>query len=196
MIFGKKQNTIRINWYEVDYLNLRFAPDTDLYAISQGNLLFYLGKAYEQLVATRVVQSIGEHGFDIRKIKIWLGYIDWDNSTYSRKSKQLINDIECLLIIHNQPISNTLCTKSYNGRDDLKIISKSFPLVNKKVSTESPKRQGAMLSKSYDFHRPGVPTTVREKQVQQDDRFLKYLPQQHKKNQPSYRTAMRYLCGF
>jgi len=56
MIFGKKQNTIRINWYEVDYLNLRFAPDTDLYAISQGNLLFYLGKAYEQLVATRVVQ--------------------------------------------------------------------------------------------------------------------------------------------
>ena len=113
-------DNITLEWEQVkDINNIRKLDDTEFYAFTQNNDLRYIGMAYYQKVADEIRQTIVSFKYDENKIKIWLGYIK--KSDYERKTKEIIRDVECLLICGNKPLDNTYCKENYTGRDNLKI---------------------------------------------------------------------------
>jgi hypothetical protein len=117
-------DNVVIEWEEVeDNDNIKESDDTYFYAFTQNNLfyskLIYIGIAYHQDVADEIYRTIKRFDYNIKKIKIWLGYIE--KSDYNRITKSIVRDIESLLICGNEPEDNVQCKDNYTGRDNLKI---------------------------------------------------------------------------
>lgn len=99
--------------------------------------LLYIGQAFDQNLRERVPQEhpAYECVFNYQKkhssvdIVVMLGTIK--KSTVQKSTQQLFNDIECCLILCNQPLCNTSCKDSYSGRD-LKVINAGHPFPLKK----------------------------------------------------------------
>jgi len=90
--------------------------------------LLYIGQAFDQILRERIPQKhpAYECVFKYQKrhsgvhILVMIGFIE--KSTVERATQQLYDDIECCLILCNQPWCNTTCKESYSGRD-LQVIN-------------------------------------------------------------------------
>ncbi|MDJ1470169.1 hypothetical protein [Xanthocytophaga flava] len=129
---------IKITWTQTCYSKINYKTDYYFYAFSRGNQLLYLGYSKKQHVKDEIKQNINRVlKKNTRGISIWLGEIT--DTSFGRLSKQIILDTEALLIYKNQPLYNKLLKKSYNGRENLKILSINMPYMFKQASFSSNK---------------------------------------------------------
>lgn len=85
--------------------------------------LLYIGQAYRQNIIVRIQQDhqaddcIDEFLNEFKECVLFVKAGLIVEMSQERDSQPLFNDIECCLIFRNQPICNTMCKDSYNGRD-------------------------------------------------------------------------------
>jgi hypothetical protein len=127
-----------IQWDSVTLEYLNNAHQTvDFYSFSRAGKVIYIGKSYLQHVEDEVKQSIRRLSVNTIGLAIHVGYLDLSKSSASKRSVKLINDVESLLILCNQPNLNTLSKSGYWGRDDLKVKSIGHPNLNPCVKVEN-----------------------------------------------------------
>ncbi len=130
-------NTVKINWQQINFSELGDFYDTYYYAFTRGNKLLYIGISYDQNVRTEIGQSIRRLRINTKGLTIWLGYLDSTATTYSRITRQIVIDVECLMIITNQPAYNNQCKENYRGRCNLKVRTSSCSLIRRCVRCEN-----------------------------------------------------------
>lgn len=126
--------SVKIRWKQTNLQELNQEEDTYFYAFSRGLALLYMGLAYNQKVSDEVRNAL--RAFDIKTsgLAIWLGYTV--ESDFGRITKQIIKDVECLLICTHEPTYNTQCKASYSGRNNLKVRNRRWHLLRSCVKVE------------------------------------------------------------
>ena len=127
--------TVKIGWRACAYDNILNEEDADFYLFGERAVLLYIGVAYLQDVKKEIDANINDFSLNRYGIDIWLGNIT--ESDYVKITEQIVKDVECLLIITNQPKLNTQCKKNYFGRDNLKVISSGRALLIPCVRVEN-----------------------------------------------------------
>lgn len=108
--------------------------DCHFYAFSQGNNLLYIGMTWDQTIQKEVKKTLYLYDAKKKELIIWLGYIvDID---YKRLTKNIVKDVEALLIRYHEPNWNVSNVKNYTGRDKLIVINDMFPLLEKYLRVE------------------------------------------------------------
>ena len=125
---------MKLQWKKTKLSELGDNEDTWFYAFTRGNVLLYIGITYHQVVHNEIKKRLRELSINSSGLSIWLGYIA--ESDYERITKQIVRDIECLLIYAHQPSYNTQCTSNYTGRDNLKVKNKGCPMLKSCVKVE------------------------------------------------------------
>jgi hypothetical protein len=90
--------------------------------------LLYVGQAFDQTFRERIPQDHPAYRcvFDwIKKnlgneIRVMVGVIE--KTSVEKRTQALFDDVECCLILRNQPVCNEQCKESYKGRD-LQVIN-------------------------------------------------------------------------
>jgi hypothetical protein len=153
--------SVRLDWYDPfrpeNFWRMSIAQETmGLYMYLDGTFdkrarwwhyydgsLLYIGKVYQQTFLARLIQHIGEEGENdpwpwieenhefevttkIARIALQRG---------NRLSKEMVHDIESLLIAVMQPRGNWSGTRTYSGRDLTIFNSRRFQPLRKVVST-------------------------------------------------------------
>lgn len=144
-------NSVYINWgkgvipfSQIQDFGLARLDKTGFYAIiggihnadtnKWGNLkLLYIGQAFDQTLRERIHQDhpAYECVFQYRRehsgtdLVVLIGIIK--ERTVERLTQQLFDNVECCLILCNQPLCNTNCKESYSGRDLQVINTGSIP---------------------------------------------------------------------
>jgi hypothetical protein len=126
-------DVVKVKWLPTNYGELREYYDTYYYALSRGNNLLYIGIGYHQNVQTEVRQTIRRLNINTQGLTIWLGYIDYEATTYQRITQQIVLDVECLMIFTNSPAYNTQCQENYTGRNNLKVRTSGCRLIRRCV---------------------------------------------------------------
>jgi len=124
------------------YLDSLLDKKTRRWHYYDGSLL-YVGKVYQQTFLTRLIQHIGEQGEndpwpwieDNHRYEVTLKIARIVLKLEKRLSKELLHDIESLLIAVMQPRGNWSGTRSYYGRDLTIFNSGRFQPLRKVVST-------------------------------------------------------------
>ena len=126
--------TVTLEWVQTSYSNLEEMEDCHFYALSRGSSVLYIGMTYQQYVQNEVKQTLRE--FDLSEIglTIWLGYIQ--KMDFGRITKQIVQDVECLLIFAHQPTYNEQCKSSYTGRDVLRVKNRECPHLKPSVEVK------------------------------------------------------------
>ena len=127
--------TVVIQWTGTNLSTLSNQDQKDAfwYALSRAENLLYIGMTYDQIVANEVSGVISRLDIDPRGLIIWVGRVDRDESTFERITRELVRDVECLLIYTHQPPYNTHCTNAYTGRDDLRVRNRRCSLLRRCV---------------------------------------------------------------
>lgn len=128
---------IKIDWVKTNYNEVGDYYDTYYYAFSRGNNLLYIGISYRQNVKTEIAQSQRRLGINVNGLSIWLGYVNSDQTTYGRITKQIVLDAECLMILTNQPTYNTQCKENYTGRCNFKVKTSGCSLIRRCVKCKN-----------------------------------------------------------
>lgn len=125
-----------IMWKQVNIEEILYHEDVYFYAFG-GEELLYIGIAFYQDVNDEIKQSLRSFNLDPYNTLIWIGFIE--DKTFNRDTKQIIRDIECLLIYVNQPEFNTQCKENYTGRDNLMILSEGCLFLENCIKCEDNK---------------------------------------------------------
>lgn len=134
--------TVVVEWDGISLSELIEMEESEyqfLYALVRGNNLLYIGMAYRSSIVDAVKEKIRELEQDPKGLTIWIGEVNPDETTYGRITEQIIDDVKCLLIYTHQPSLNVLCTKSYTGRDGLKVKNRGRPYLKPCVRAEEGK---------------------------------------------------------
>lgn len=129
-------NTITLDWVQTSMDDLEYQDDTCFYAFARGRNLLYIGMTYDQTIQDEVKATINRFDFNMQGISIWLGYIDYQATTYQRITRGIIKDTECLLIRIHQPTYNTSCINNYTGRWNFRVVSRGSVLFYYRVSCD------------------------------------------------------------
>ncbi len=130
-------DVFEIDWIETDLDDIYNYEDTEFYAFTEGSKLLYIGIAYHQDIINEIKNTLNAFRINEEEVKIWIGYIE--NTNYSKITKSIIVDVECLLIHLNQPTLNKQCKSSYTGRDNLIILSTGCALIKPCIKIEDSK---------------------------------------------------------
>ena len=124
------------------YLDSAFDTKARRWHYYDGSLL-YIGKVYQQTFLTRLIQHIGEEGEndpwpwieDNHKFEVTIKIARIGLKLGNRLSKELLHDIESLLIAVMQSRGNWSGTRTYYGRDLAIFNNRKFQPLRKVVST-------------------------------------------------------------
>jgi hypothetical protein len=130
-------NEIKIEWIKTNSNGIGNHRHTPFYAFSRGNNLLYMGKSYDQPVSVRVAQNLAHHKLNVQGLSIWLGYVNYSKSTFTRLTEQIVLDAECLMIKTNLPSLNVQCKETYSGRSNFKVKTSGCPLIRRCVRCEN-----------------------------------------------------------
>ncbi len=125
------------------YLDSEFEKKTRRWRYYEGSLL-YIGKVYQQTFLTRLIQHIEEEGEndpwpwieDNHEFEVTIKVARVALKPENRLSKELLHDVESLLIGVLQPRGNWSGTKTYSGRNLTIFNNRRFQPLRKVVSTK------------------------------------------------------------
>lgn len=135
---------VRIEWYG-PFDPYDYYPETYFYMVydKKQRVILYIGQAYRQPVRNRILQHVWGDLWDwirrsksihVKDVAIKVG--DLTRIGQQRVSKELIDDIESLMIIVLQPPGNIKNTRTYSGRElQIENTGKCSPLP-KRISTK------------------------------------------------------------
>lgn len=129
-------DTLKVEWEQTNWTSLNEYYDTIFYAFTRGTTLLYIGIAYHQNANNEIRSTLNRLNISTTGLTIWLGYVNYDRSTYARITEQIVKDAECLMIYANQPSYNTQCMSSYTGRNNLKVRTSGCSLIRNCVRCE------------------------------------------------------------
>ena len=118
---------VTLAWQEVNINDNIIHEYAYFYAFTDKYDCVYIGMSYDQKIMDEITQRLDNLGLDSDEVSIWVGYIK--DSDYEKISKELVRDIECLMIYYDKPEYNTLCKENYTGRDNLEISSEGCPFL-------------------------------------------------------------------
>ena len=131
-----KRYRISVKWTKTNFTEGANIHDTELYAISRGSNLLYIGKSFKQYVYDEAQSARKrKEEYDTRGLILWVGKII-SFSGYANKvvTEQMSLDAECLLIYRNQPLKNEPCSKNYTKITPIKVVSYNCPLLKGTIS--------------------------------------------------------------
>lgn len=121
-----KYEIVKIDWQKVSKNELKLLDmKFDFFLLVKTGKLLYIGKSFKQHVKNEINNTInrGDLNINDKGLTKYVGKINLEKSTCNKRSRFLVNNSECLLIVTNNPSENDLCTDNYTGRDYLMVKS-------------------------------------------------------------------------
>lgn len=126
---------VKLKWYGPFDIDEIYESDFEVLDYIEGFYMFlyeskilYIGQVYFKSLRERINEHLRgdslwrwiERNYDSKNVSMMIAEIE--SMDQERITKQLVNDVESLLIITQQPEGNIQSTRTYYGRD-LKIVN-------------------------------------------------------------------------